>query len=126
MEPIIDPYKKVCKYHGCKKAFDAKRLNQEYCGYGCKKKCNNGKAAAFRKVAKAIDAQLKKNHQVLEGFYNAAKVFVGAQDLAALGFDYSRPTSLERCPKTGDTFPSFYNYSLQEIEKNKFKITKTW
>ena len=123
---IIDPYYKICKFHGCKKAFRATRLNQEYHSSDCKKKANNGNAADERMLTKEIDDIIKRNRKILEQFYSIGKTSVEWNELISKGFDHTKHTGRSPDANGHYTIPQFHNYTLEKLINNQFKINKIW
>ncbi|MBK7310346.1 MAG: hypothetical protein IPI93_06030 [Sphingobacteriaceae bacterium] len=125
MTQTKDPFNKECLYSACKKQFTAKRRNQEYCCSECKKKANNGKASNWSAMVKKILVQHKINWQVLHDLFSAGHIEVAEQFLMANKFNHSKPTGID-IDKEGYLIPEFYNYALERIGENKFKIIKLW
>jgi hypothetical protein len=123
---IPDPYKKNCKYKFCRKSFKAKRLNQDYCNFDCKKKANNGKARELRLLTKPVDDKLKLNRSLLERFYKQGKFIVISSELVLFGFDFTTHTGMVKDEKGQFTIPQYQNYTLRKLSENQYKIDQLW
>jgi hypothetical protein len=85
--PETDPYKKVCKYKFCKKTFDAKRTNQDYCCPDHRTKANNVLARQEREVSNPIFRQMKKNRRILAQLHSRGNYTETARNLEFMGFN---------------------------------------
>lgn len=126
VEKVNDPYLKICRYDVCAKSFKAKRLNQEYCCPGCKKKANNGEAAKERLIIKRIDDILKRNRKILDDIYRKGITIIDFHTLHSSGFDLSKHTGRRQDGNGNYIIPEFYNYALIKINDKQFKIEKLW
>lgn len=120
MNTEINPYKKVCKYKFCKKGFDAKRTNQEFCCKDHYMKHNNSKAKEIRDSTKKYDRILHKNLKLIKILKHVENVKI--EDLKKIGFKIDHCSSTSQLKDPNLKIYYCYNYTLEEVCKNEFKI----
>ncbi len=121
-----NPYIKLCKYKHCRKEFEAKRLNQEYCCQDHKIKANNIKGKEKRDATNRIYNILLKNREILKSFYNKSKVKVTLQELENAGFIFGYHTQMKKIKDQNISIPMCFEYGLikDEDQPNIFEIWK--
>jgi hypothetical protein len=125
MEKLLpDPYHKICKYERCKKNFIAARLNSEYCCKEHKVRAANEKAKEERDLINDIQYQIKLNWRVLKKLHEKNKTQVTLAELNFHGFQHKFHTSTQRKPDMKHLIPEYFNFALETISENNFKIIK--
>lgn len=122
----VDPYKKTCKYDRCNKTFQATRMNSDYCCKEHKIKAANEKAKAERNLINDIQFQIKLSWRALQYLYDCKKTEVTMEELNYYNFQYKYHTSSKLNKEIGYIIPEYFNFALEPLKDNKFKIVKLW
>ena len=120
MDLKTNPYKKVCKFRFCNKPFDAKRTNQEFCCKDHYIKHNNLIAKEVRDITKDIDAERHRNRKILKLL--ARKENVTYNELKKLGFKINSCTNFKKVENSMKNVLFYYDYSLEQIDSETYKI----
>jgi hypothetical protein len=79
------------------------------------------------KEIRAIDLALKKNRRILKKFFNPLKERLIERDkLLKQGFDFDFHTHFIITKTQGNQFTFCFDYGYREVEKNRYKIIKSF
>jgi len=120
----MNPYIKTCKNYYCRREFEARRSNNEYCCPEHKSKQNNRIARNRRNRIKAIQNILVKNMLILERLSKRDGVTVKWEELAQLGFQYKYHTHQVLTEDKSKWIQFYYTLGLLKLENNNFQIIK--
>ena len=125
MVVVKDPYHKVCKYKLCGKEFLAKRTNQEYCSREHYIKANNAIAKQLRDSTKSEDYKFHQNWRILKDLYSDGTIEIDKVSLEKRGYILVSHTHSKRIENSNKYILFCYEYGLELIDNQNFKIIKS-
>ena len=117
--------KHVCLY--CDKELKSGRIDKKFCDDGCRNQYHNEQKIAEHAEIKMINNILKNNRKILKALVNdKSSVLVNHDALLRKGFEFDYHTHFVITKTQKNNYTFCYNYGYYEIEKDKYKIVKSF
>ena len=149
-EPKVEFYKCICRYTrvytdnknivllesmkknityclNCNKPILSGRSDKKFCNSGCKDEYYNKLKTDEHKEIKKIDIILKRNRRILKKLFNPKnEKLISRELLIKAGFEFDFHTHFIVTKIKGNEFIFCYDYGYREVEKDKFKLVKSF
>ncbi len=112
----------------CNKPIKSGRSDKKFCDSACKDEYYNKIKIQEHKEIKKIDQVLKRNLRILKRLFDPKKEnkLVDREALLKAGFEFDFHTHLIITKFKANEFTFCYDYGYREVEKNKYKIVKSF
>lgn len=112
---------RTCIY--CKKEFTPKRFNQTYCSKTCRMTYHNHNARELRHQTRDYTNGIFKNYKILRTLFkeNGENGIYSKDFLLGAGYKFSL-LSHSLTDRNKAVFNFCFDYALNEVQENKFKI----
>tara|TARA_B110000902_G_scaffold51493_1_gene59350 strand:- start:450 stop:842 length:393 start_codon:yes stop_codon:yes gene_type:complete len=126
----MDYYIRTCRY--CEKTFVINHGNRYFCDpatqeigqRNCKVTYNNFKAKSRRGLTEKFNNRVYSNWEILNTFWCREEFVVSGETLESMNFSVPHFTGYTHCSKTGVKIPIFFDYQLENLGDNNFKLLK--
>jgi hypothetical protein len=112
----------------CGKRITKGRPDKKFCDDGCKNLYHNKEKIREHREIRKVDIVLKRNRRILKRMFNPKKedILVDREVLLKQGFEFTFHTHFVITRIKQNEFIFCYDYGYREIEKNKYKIIKSF
>jgi hypothetical protein len=111
----------------CNKPIKSGRSDKKFCDSRCKDEYYNTIKTNEHKEIKEIDQVLKRNRRILKALFNPKKErLVTREILLKAGFQFDYHTHFIVTKIKANEFVFCYDYGYREVEKDKFKLIKSF
>jgi predicted nucleic acid-binding Zn ribbon protein len=112
----------------CGKRITKGRPDKKFCHDGCKNLYHNKEKIREHQEIKKVDLMLKRNRRILKRLFNPRKeeVAISRETLLKQGFDFNFHTHSVITKKYKNEFTFCYDFGYREIEKDKYRIIKSF
>jgi len=111
----------------CYEPIKSGRSDKKFCDSGCKDEYYNKIKINEHKEIKKIDQVLKRNRRILKKLFDPKKEkLVNREILLKAGFEFDFHTHFVITKIKENEFTFCYDYGYREVEKDKYKVIKSF